>query len=160
MKQAITILIVVFSSPTWACSFARTTEPFEVDAPGSIEPRRTEFEVAEIVRGSDDGNPHSCSDAGVITLKALDPPSETGFIFEVVKGEFEDRLFTQEPITPADFKEPGEFTFIWLDGSSYEQEPFDIVVQVTPISRTGNVGQPTTLNVSHPGIKKPWWRFW
>ncbi|UZJ46009.1 hypothetical protein OOT55_08155 [Marinimicrobium sp. C6131] len=93
-------------------------------------------------------------------MKTLDPPSETGFIFEVLKGEFEDRLFTEEPITPADFKEPGEFTFIWLDDSSYEQEPFDIVVQVTPISRTGNVGEPTTLRVSHPGIKKPWWRLW
>ncbi|WP_157960519.1 hypothetical protein [Marinimicrobium alkaliphilum] len=160
MKQAIVVMALLMSSPALACSFARTLEDFEIEVSESIEPKSTKFEVTEIVRGQNDGDPYSCSDAGVIILKAIEMPPDTGFIFKLVKGEFEDMLFEEEPVVPSGFVNPNEFVFIWLDGSSYEQEAFDIEVQITPVSRSGTRGEPTYLNISHPGRERPWWRFW
>lgn len=160
MKQSIAVLILLLSSHSLACSIARTIEQFESDASGNIEPKPTQFEVSKIARGTDDGNPASCSDLGGIALKAENIPPDTGFIFKIVNGEFQDRLFPEGPVVPSEFYDPNEFVFIWLDDSGYEHEPFDIEVEITPVSKTGHMGEPTILNVSHPGSEKPWWRFW
>lgn len=115
-----------------------------------------------IRRGTDDGNFASTSDAGILTLELENPPAKKqGYKFEIIEGNFEDRLFTGEAVTPSEYVENRkDFSFIWLDGSSYEQEAFNIKVKIIGVSASGAESEPQFLKVKHDGIKKPWWRIW
>ena len=138
------------------------TEEFEVVPGDGVPPVVPNFKVEKIVRGTDDGNLASCSDAGILTLKNLDIPGEsTGYIFSIVEGQFEDQLFHEKPIQATDyFLKDSLYNFIWLDGSSDVQEPIDVTIEIVAISKTGQRSSPQKLKVMHPGVSKPWWKFW
>ena len=162
LRIQILFLSSVFSVNVFACSFMQMLQPFEVVDGSGAAPDNPSFSVKKVHRGKDDGNFASCSDAGIITLK-LDPEQNAGmgYIFEIVEGEFEDQLFTGEPITATEhYAKDGLYKFLWLDGSSDEQEPINIVVKIQAVSKTGEKSSPQLLNVSHPGVKKPWWKVW
>lgn len=161
MKLLIVFLIFI-SSPVIAGSFRPMLENFQVTTEEGVLAIRPDFFVEYIHRGFDDGNATSTSDAGIITFRlATIPPQKQGYIFEIVEGEFEDRLFYEAPVTPSRFaKNKGSFTFIWLDGNSYEQEAFKIKVKVVGVSKSGALSEPQFLEVSHPGTKKHWWKLW
>ncbi|WP_299009747.1 hypothetical protein [uncultured Shewanella sp.] len=127
-----------------------------------VEAMKPDFVVKSIRRGSDDGNFASISDAGILTLQLNRLPSQKqGYIFEIVEGKFEDKLFYETPVTPSEFAEnEGSFSFIWLDGHSDEQEPFKIKIKIVGVSISGDKSDPQYLEVSHAGIKKPWWKLW
>lgn len=135
---------------------------FQVTTEEGVQAVKPDFFVKYIRRGSDDGNHASTSDAGIITFQLGTITSrEQGYIFEIIEGAFEDQLFREAPVTPTQYAEnKGSFTFIWLDGSSDKQEAFQFKVKIVGVSKSGALSEPQLLEVSHPGIKKPWWKLW
>lgn len=161
MKYFLLLIIFMFSPHSLACSFAPMIDEFKIEDVEAPVPAKPTFVVKSINRGFYDGNHGSCSDAGSISLEVSDTkPDNVGYLFKIVEGSFEDRIFYDVPVTPSEFAERNQFTFIWFDGHSDEQEPIDIVVEITPVSKSGAKGEPAYLHVVHPGTKKPWWKFW
>lgn len=161
MKSLLFIIAFTLTSHSLACSFALMIEEFKLEDVEAPVPAKPEFIVKNIKRGSYDGDGGSCSDAGALTFKAHNgSASEVGYLFKIIEGSFEDEIFYDTPITPSKFAEKGVFTFIWFDGHSDEQKPIDMVVEVTPVSKAGEKGEPAYLEVTHPGVKKPWWKLW
>ncbi|WP_143731037.1 hypothetical protein [Microbulbifer sp. GL-2] len=161
MKRIFAVLLLAFSSPVFSCSFAPMTQEFEITGEEAEAPERPNFELKSIKRGFYDGNGGSCSDAGMITLKNISKNSrDVGYKFSIVEGAFEDTIFGDNPIVPSNFVEESEFTFIWFDGHTDEQEPFEITIEITPVSKSGSTGESARLIVAHPGVEKPWWKIW
>ncbi len=161
MKRIFTVLLLALSYPAFSCSFAPMTQEFQITGEETALPEKPSFEVKSIKRGFYDGNDGSCSDAGMITLRNISKNSQdVGYKFAIVEGAFEDSLFRDGPVTPSTFAEENEFTFIWFDGHSDEQEPFEVTVEITPVSKSGSTGEPARLVIAHPGVKKPWWKIW
>ena len=151
----------MFTPCSLACSFAQMTEEFKIEDVEAPVPAKPKFVVKNIKRGFYDGNGGSCSDAGSIALEVTHTGADNvGYIFKIAEGSFEDKIFHDVPVTPSKFAEDNVFTFIWFDGHSDEQEPIDMVVEITPVSKSGGKGEPEYLQVSHPGIKRPWWKLW
>ena len=117
-----------------------TKMAFEPSSTEKIQPIKPTFVVNHIGRGEDDGNHGSCSDAGVISLKSNETlPLKQGYIFEIVEGEFEDSLFDETPVIINDLIEDKRtYSFIWFDGNSDEQEPFNIKVKIIAVSNSGH----------------------
>ena len=144
-----------------ACSLVPLLEAFEASDTEVSAPVMPGFKVAGIERGSDDGNFGSCSDFGFITFKLSGNYPPQGYIFERVSGEFEDRLFEPVAVKPSKFVDDNSsFTFVWLDGSSNEQEPIDFTVSIVAVNMAGERSEPQYLKVRHPGVASPWWKFW
>lgn len=162
MHKLIGLLLFSLSINSLACSFMPTKEVFKTSAVEKVEPNIPSFELSHIGRGEDDGNHGSCSDAGVIslTLKKI-PLNEQGYIFEIVEGSFEDTLFDSAPVIINDLiEDKSTYSFIWFDGNSDEQEPINIKVKITAVSKSGHQSAPQYVDIKHPGIKKPWWKIW
>jgi|TARA_Y100001968_G_scaffold322586_1_gene358931 hypothetical protein len=136
-------------------------EAFEANHTEAIAPVTPNFKVAGIKRGSDDGNLGSCSDFGFIIFKLSGSYPPQGYIFERVSGEFEDRLFEPVAVMPSQFiDDNSSFTFVWLDGSSNEQEPINITVSIVAVNQAGERSKAQFLELRHPYNTLPWWRFW
>lgn len=155
-------LIILLNTNALACSFAPSLISFEQSSEQNIEPIKPSFKVLNISRGEDDGNHGSCSDAGHIALQLESLPKvEQGYRFEIIEGEFEDNLFLDIPVVPSSYVEDKRnYYFTWFDGSSNEQEPFDITVKVIAVSKSGKESEAQLLRITHPGVNKPWWKFW
>lgn len=149
------------SSVLSAGSFVPLLDEFEVNGSVKTVPTAPKFSVREIHRGTD-GNFGSTSDAGVLVLvNELGPTPNQGYYFSIVKGHFEDALFTKKPVTPTEFADnAATFTFIWLDGASKEQEAFNITVKIVAVSKSGKLSEPQLIEITHQGVQKPWWKFW
>ena len=163
-RTGLAIVITVLCSLSGhlnACSLLPLLEAFEAPHTEAIAPITPNFKVAGIERGSDDGNLGSCSDFGFITFKLSGSYPPQGYIFERVSGEFEDRLFEPVAVKPSKFvNDNASFTFVWLDGSSNEQEPINITVSIVAVNGTGERSVAQLLEVRHPGVASPWWKFW
>ncbi len=163
-RSGLAILITVLCSVSGqlnACSLVPLLEAFEASHTEALAPVTPNFKVAGIERGSDDGNYGSCSDFGFITFKLSGSYPPQGYIFERVRGEFEDRLFEPVAVIPSKFiDDKALFTFVWLDGSSSEQEPISFTVSIVAVNGAGERSEPQYLDVRHPGIAAPWWKFW
>lgn len=162
MYKLIGILLLLLSNNSFACSFMPTMEMFKTSSVERIEPTIPMFKLSHIGRGEDDGNHGSCSDAGVITLKLQSIPIvDQGYIFEIIEGSFEDTLFDTAPVILNDLiEDKSTYSFIWFDGNSDEQEPINIKVKITAVSKSGHQSAPQYVDIKHPGIKKPWWKIW
>ena len=156
------LLLNILAFEVTACSFAPAFDDFVISENSSDEVTKPTFKVDSIHRGTDDGNHGSCSDTGFINLKLETLPShEQGYIFKIIEGKFEDQLFYESPVVPSKFMENEKlFSFLWFDESNEEQESINITVQIIAVSRSGNKSEPQLLTITHPGIKKPWWKVW
>jgi hypothetical protein len=131
------------------CSLGQGYELFRLS--GVVYPAKRlapapEVSVASIKRGYNDGEPNSCSDAGVLVLRV--PSDISGYRFELVEGTFDDAVFPEEFVRPI---LSGELSFVWLDGKTNWQEEIDVLVKVTAISSIGVLSKPTFLRIQHPG---------
>jgi hypothetical protein len=162
MQKYTLIFLTLISYNALACSPHQPTGLFEVTGIESPKPVTPDFVVGGISRGHDDGNSVSCSDAGVISLKLKTTPSNpTGYLFEMLENDFEDQLFISKPISILeDYDKNSPFYFRWLDGSNEVQEPINIAIKIIAVSKTGDKSTPQYLKITHPGVKKPWWKFW
>ena len=157
----ILFLLVLFSTNVLPCSFSDSTEEFKVDGNvRAVIPDQPNFTLLSVTRGYKDYI-GSCSDAGIIKLKVDPEPKEpTGYVFSIAEGEFEDALFNDSIlIRNKAYTKPGEYSFVWLDGNSDEQEPIRITVKIIAVSIDGGTSAPQFLRIENPG-KKQWWRFW
>ena len=163
-RTGLAIVITVLcslSGQLYACSLVPLLEAFDANHTEAIAPVTPNFKVVGIERGSDDGNFASCSDFGFITFKLSGSYPPQGYIFERVSGEFEDRLFEPVAVKPSKFVDDNSsFTFVWLDGSSNEQELIDFTVSIVAVNGAGERSEPQYLKVRHPGVASPWWKFW
>ena len=163
-RTGLAIVITVLcstSGPLSACSIVPLLEAFEANHTEAIAPVTPNFKVAGIKRGSDDGNLGSCSDFGFIIFKLSGSYPPQGYIFERVSGEFEDRVFEPVAVMPSQFiDDNSSFTFVWLDGSSNEQEPINITVSIVAVNQAGERSKAQFLELRHPYNTLPWWRFW
>ncbi len=162
MSRIILLVLNLVAFNAIACSFLPAFDDFVITDSSAVKATKPNFTVDSIHRGTDDGNHGSCSDAGFIELK-LDtvPLHEQGYIFKIIEGKFEDQLFYESPVVPSKFIDSKKlYSFVWLDGSSEEQEPINITVQIIAVSRSGNKSEPQILKITHPGVEKPWWKVW
>ena len=74
---------------------------------------------------------------------------------------FDDRLFEPVAVIPSKFVDDNaSFTFVWLDGSSNEQEPITFTVSIVAVNGAGERSEPQYLEVKDPGVAPSWWKFW
>jgi hypothetical protein len=144
--------ILLFSNAIFACSLAPSMESFVIN-PGyhlTKKPLKPRFELIKVKRGYDDGNYASCSDAGIITIKAISKytSNAVAYKFEIVAGELEDSVFPEGAVQSLN---GNEFYFVWLDGSSNKQEPIEIILKIVALSPSGIESEPSLLRISHPG---------
>lgn len=151
------IVLVLQCNFAFACSFARGYEEFlYIPTEEGGAPNKPKPSVVSIKRGFNDGNFASCSDAGilVISFNEDNPRQNTGYVFELVDGSFDDRVFPDTIVSVASDREAkNEVMFVWLDGSRNYQEAIDVKVKIKAISITGVESEPTTLHIEHPGGK-------
>ena len=160
MKNLFLLLLVFISELALACSFMPSFERFEISESSTVveAPRKPNLKVAEIDRGSK-GDAGMCFDAGRLTIKDGSSPSkELGYIFSLHEGEFNAAVFPDYPvISTGTFFEIGEYSFIWLDGNTTEQEPLEFILKIEAVSLGGTRSEPQYLKVEHPGVKKKKW---
>lgn len=156
MIKVIAVILSLLSFNVLGCSFNRNFVDFVVSQEKHVEASKPNFEVASIHRGTDDGNGASCSDAGIINLKIKDDSLQNqGYIFEIVQGVFEGNPFRKEAIFPDKLWHNKKlYRFIWFDGNSVEQEPFNIMVKIVSVSISGHKSEPQFLEIRHLGVKK------
>ena len=162
MSRILFLVLSLLAFKSGACSFAPAFDEFVISQSTVVVASQPNFSVASIHRGTDDGNHGSCSDAGFIELKLkTTPTNEQGYIFKIVEGKFEDQLFNESPVVPSKFMDDNKlYSFLWLDGSNEEQEPINITVEIIAVSQSGDKSKPQLLKITHPGVKKPWWKVW
>lgn len=141
-----------------ACSIQgyEVVKPHSVPSGKDFTPSPPEVSVKALERGYDDGNPGSCSDAGVLTIAIDNQPSPgiAGYVFRVTNGSFPDAVFPVAILAPVDIGD-GErgFRFAWLD-LPHEQrriQKIDATIEVRLVSRNGTEGKPKLLHVLHLG---------
>ncbi len=84
-----------------------------------------------------------------------------GYIFEIVKGKLRNANFNYyiKPVTSL-MKDNSIYELQWGDKNSNSQQPFDIMLKITAVSRSGVKSKPQFLRISHPGVRVPWWNIW
>ncbi len=170
-KYKIILLTLVFlyaHSVAFACSMPIYIQTFKTNKKiKSPPPLKPDFIVNNISRGERVRDNSSCfwlATLGVISLKQKTIPKiPQGYIFEIAQGKFKNDIhyFSASPIILKDYAlEKGVYNFDWSDGDSNTQEPFDINVKITGVSRSGVKSKPQYLQISHKGVQVPWWNIW
>lgn len=157
MIRIVILVLNLIAFNAIACSFAPAFDDFVITGGPQVNATTPTFTLTSIRRGTRDGSSGSCADIGFIdlTLNRL-PSHEQGYIFKIIDGKFEDKIFNQSPVVPSKFMDSQKrYSFLWVDGSSIEQEAINITVEIIAVSRSGHKSAPQILNISHPGVKKP-----
>ena len=154
------LIILLLSVETMACSFAPGYQLFrfsETELIGTGEaPYAPAITVGSIKRGFDDGNPASCSDAGILTLvvEGYDPGDRTGFLFRLDAGSLGGTEFQDEILAPIEL-EKGVFGFriVWLDWVKGQrtQTQISATLGVRAVSDTGVESEEVLVQVEHAG---------
>lgn len=156
------LLLSGFPSSAVACDFPYGWElgppPLTPALEGEIPPDAPRIEVLSLERGFNDGQPFSCSDAGILTLVVRGPDSgrRAGYLFELVESRdaFPDQVLPDLVIAPIELGDGLKgFRFVWLDLPHGQRtlSPVDVVIEVRLIVRPGLVSEPTRVEVKHPG---------
>ena len=151
--------VTILSSNAFACSFAPGYRTFELSStrPPNSGPTPTtpSLSVRSIKRGTDDGNFASCSDAGVLTIALSDPEAakNLGFLFELERGSFPDKVLPDEIVAPVELADGSlGFYFVWLDLPTGRRdiEPIDVKVSVRAVSSAMVEGPKVILDIRNP----------
>jgi hypothetical protein len=164
VKQLVTLFTLTLylaGSNALACSFG---PGYELRRPPTLVRERVEAEgyappvlAPNLQRGSHDGDPASCSDAGVLVFSLGEQPDRSvdGYEFRLVSGVFPDTVeFPEFPVQPIELREGVlGFRFVWLDlpARRYFLEPIEVVIEVRRHSTLGEVSRPTTIAIEHQG---------
>lgn len=166
-KLIIFIVASLSLNAVFACDRPLTIREFKVNKNIKVQvPARPNFYVKSVKRGQRIRDSSSCyflATLGVISLKARTIPNiPQGYLFEIVQGKLENnKIFPTYPVfLKYPGKERGQFNFEWSDGDSKIQEPFNIMVKITGVSRSGMKSKPQYLQIKHKGVRVPWWNIW
>jgi len=173
MIKKIKIFIVIFSlvafyNNTSACDRPMPIHPFKINVKIKVPPpQKPNFIIKKISRGQRVRDNSSCfwlATLGTISLEEVSAPkTPQGYLIEIVKGKFEDKtIFSNQPVFLKYPYPKGSniYNFEWSDGDSNIQEPFNITVKITGVSRSGEKSKPQYLQIKHQGVKVPWWNIW
>lgn len=147
------LLCAASSAPALACSFIDNEEhviddTLEDEVAPSV-PTLVDLSVTRGVgptrAGFGSQMSTSCDDLGWISLQLsaeddLSAPENLGFVFALDSGTLPFSLPT-EAVRPFD----GSFTFVWIDGATDEQEPFEATVTAHTMDEAGNLSAESLL---------------
>lgn len=152
--------VVLFAGPAAAC-YLPTPAVFQPDAKfavaGETAPPAPIVAVSTIQRGEYHPNKTytGCADIGYVELviPADDASRKLAYEFDVVSGETRDDIFHNGVAFTTDYEDDGKlhFFFAWFDGTDETQEPLDLKVQVTAITRSGLRSPATEIAIRDPG---------
>ena len=156
MKYIIAIFLVLYTSGAVACSLPIYTEPFVIDKKLKLAlPVKPKFKVSKFPRGTKSKT--SCSVLAFLFLKPEKTIEQQGYTFKVIKGTF-NPFHSIEPLQRSEehkllskeyeaFDED-EFVFHFYE---ILNNPIDIVLQITAISKSGGKSEPQLLKIKHNG---------
>lgn len=160
MIKSCFLILLIISYQSIACSIAPVIEPFEFTEGSSTLPDTPSFKTINIVRGEKRPG-DSCEYAHITFQLNSEPKEATGYIFEIPEGNIRAISFPDYSVKRIRQRtKVGQYTFDLLDKYSIEQDPIDIIVKITAVSKTGLKSNPQFLKVRHPGVEKAWWKFW
>jgi hypothetical protein len=155
--QVLVAAIIVSPISARACSFPQP-EPVEIgtpapDAPKEAAPRAPLVVVESIGRGYRGKRADSCADTGVVTLVIDVDEVSRGVVYDFreISGRADDIIFEPGAVSGGYGVGKVAFVFPWIDGATHKQEPLDLVVRVTALTRSGVVGGFTDVHLRHPG---------
>jgi hypothetical protein len=145
-RMLLVVCAMMLARPVAACSLAPGYEAFQVrPAPEKSALIHPPSVSVENIRRGHRGDSGLCADLGFLVLKVLN--ARLGYRFEIVEGKL-DGVFPEGFIQPA---APGYLSFVWVDGNTDAQEPIQIVVKVTAMSKAGHLSEPLMLRIADPG---------
>ena len=112
--------------------------------------------IDSLRRGFDDGNPRSCSNAGVLTLVISETdraPTEV-YSFEIAQGSLPEGLLPSGYVEPIDIGSGRQgFRFSWLDlrAGSQMLASIDGVIRITRVSFAGERSEPLLVPIIDAG---------
>jgi hypothetical protein len=136
-----------------ACSLARSYEPFRLRS--TIRHAETndpapEVHVEEIKRGRS-GDATACANWGSVLIGV--PAGDVGYSFEPIEGSVSRIAFPVGYVQSIrGYARPAYLRFYWDDGATDDQEPIEIFVRVTAMSRDGVLSEPMVLRIEDPGV--------
>ena len=148
-KSVITISILLYSFSTYACSLAPPTQQFNIDSKlEKIPAIQPSFKVSNLSRGKK--AQHSCSGLASLSLKLEKPTTlDQGYTFEKTKGNFDKIYFNDKPVTLTKYtSEMGEYVFYYNETTN---DPIDITLKITAVSKSGHTSKPQVLHIKHLG---------
>jgi hypothetical protein len=121
---------------------------------GEVAPGAPVARVVSIVRGRAPTTPGSCEDAGEISIAVRDDSVRGyyGYEFRQVSGYSPDAIFPSGTYFGGPMDGELLFVFYWLDLPHKDRRQIDLVVRITPVTRSGLVGAPTELRVVESGL--------
>ena len=156
MKYIITIFLVLCASRAVACSLPVYTEPFVIDQKLKLTlPIKPKFKVSKFPRGTKSKT--SCSGLAFLFLKPEKTIEQQGYIFKVIKGTF-NPFHNKEPLQRSE-----EHKFLSKEYEAFDEDefvfpfyevlnnPIDIVLQITAVSKSGEKSEPQLLKIKHNG---------
>ncbi len=152
------VLLSLLVSEAGACSFAGPDVlEIEEDLQDTEAPQIGTAESVSIKRGvgptKEKGgwSASSCDDLGTISIVLTDPIDEdvedVGYRIEKVDGDLPTDLDL-----PDDLWIGPELFFVWIDGAEDDQDAFDFTLEITPIDRAGNEGEPIEVRLEDDGV--------
>jgi len=152
-------IIVLSHASAIACEMPVYISKFKINHKiKSLPPIKPDFKLVNIIRAV---RADTCRfGIGEIELELKTTPKNMqGYSFEVIKGKL-DGGFTFGSVPVGNLWNKSKYPLEWKDGNTNIQEPFNVVLKITGISRSGQKSSPQFLKISHGGVKIPWWNIW
>jgi hypothetical protein len=92
----------------------------------------------------------ACANWGSILLKV--PAGDSGYSFEIIESSIGAVFPTGFVRSNSGYALPAYLRFHWNDGATDNQEPIELLVRITAISRYGVLSESTVLKIEHAGI--------
>ena len=154
MKHLLLIFLSYFlSNQSWACSFIPGYAEPRISSVNTVNaaPYKPLVSISSIVRGRDDGNHGSCSDAGMIVLKFEDEnsPSKTAYKLKVTDSDLFSDIFPSYPITfSSDGMRNREMFFVWYDLGKTKNKALVFTLEVIAVSHSGKESESFELKIN------------
>jgi hypothetical protein len=134
-----------------ACSLVRSYEPFRLPTIRYTDPAPApDVRVADIKRGHS-GSTTACANVGSVLVSV--PAGDAGYSFEVIESRGPRIVFPAGFVrSSSGYAQPANLRFYWDDGATDAQEPIELRVKVTAMSRDGVFTDPVVLKIEHPGV--------
>jgi len=147
--------LLAAATATACLNYFSTVSPLtESDPEADVPPPAQPVLIAvEVYRGKGwfcgpDGQSSYCAEYGHFRLR-FETPDTTGqrpfYLLELVDGELPEG-FGINTTTPLSM-----VRIDWDDGATFDQEPLDFTLRVTPVNVAGEEGPPLQVPVFHPG---------
>jgi hypothetical protein len=157
------LLVALTPQTALGCSPVPTLPP-SLDPSSHRRPPVPAVKLTGVIRGTDpQESKFHCSGNGeygsiIFSIPATPESKKLLYLFELVAGELRDDtgkhradIFPNTPQIGSEDDGKLFFTFNWIDGATFKQEPLNLIVRVTAIRQSGLSGGSTDVIVRDPG---------